>query len=83
MQREIVIETIKHDLSRVHGGIKVIHKVSEKDNIDIFTLIKDNIYLAIPVYGMDTIIELYDDPIPVIMLDIIFRVMNFMQNISK
>lgn len=82
MNRQKVIEVIKGELTRTHGGIKVIHTVL-KDDIDTFTLIKDNIYLCVPVFGMDRIIELYDEPIPVIMLDIMFRLMNFMQNISK
>lgn len=83
MNRKIVIEVIKGELSRVHSGIKVIHSRTEKDNIDLFTLINDNIYLIIPVFDMDIIINSYDDPIPPIMVDIMFRLMEFMQNISK
>lgn len=83
MNRKLVIETIKRELARVHSNCKVIHSISERDNIDIFTLVKDNVYLAVPVFGMNEIINLYDNPIPVIMLDIMYRLMNFMENISK
>lgn len=83
MNRKIVIETIKHDLSRVHSGIKVLHTRIEKNNVDLFTLINENIYLSIPVFDMDKIINTYDDPIPFIMIDVMFRLMEFMKNISK
>lgn len=83
MKREIVIETIKRELSRVHNGIKVTHNRDEKDKIDLFILSNDKIYLAIPVFDMDKLINTYDNPIPVIMISIMFRIMEFMENISK
>lgn len=83
MNRQKVIEIIKGELSRVHSGIKVIHDVTERDNIDVFMLINENIYLAIPVVDMDEKINKYSDPIPHIMLEIMFRLMEFMEKISK
>lgn len=83
MNRKIVIETIKRELSTTHSGVKVVHNRCEKDKIDLFTLIHEKIYLTIPVFDMDKIIETHDDPIPVIMIDVLFRLVEFMKNISK
>lgn len=83
MNRQLVIETIKRELAITHSGIKVVHNRFVKDKIDLFTLIHEKIYLAIPVFDMDKIIDTYDDPIPEIMLDVLFRLMEFMRNISK
>ena len=60
MNRKILIENVKRELSRIHKGIKVIH-ARDKDDIDIFILISENIYLAIPIKGIDRIIEDFED----------------------
>lgn len=83
MNRKIVIETIKRELSITHNGVKVVHNRSEKDKIDLFTLIHEKIYLTIPVFDMDKIIDTHDNPIHIIMIDILFRLMDFMKNISN
>lgn len=83
MNREIVIKIVKGELSRVHNGIKVDHKRDEKHNIDLFTLINENIFLSIPVFDMNEKIDKYADPIPDIMVDLILRLMEFMEKISK
>lgn len=83
MNREKVIEIVKGELSRVHCGIKVVHSRDVKHNIDLFTLINEKIYLSIPVFDMDEKIDAFDDPIPAIMVDLILRLMKFMEKISK
>ena len=83
MNREKVIEIVKGELRRVHGGIKVVHSRDVKNNIDLFTLINENIYLSIPVFDMNEKIDKYVDPIPVIMVDLMLRLMEFMEKISK
>lgn len=83
MNREKVIEIVKGELRRLHAGIKVVHIRDKKHNIDLFSLINENIYLSIPIFDMDEKIDTYDDPIPVIMLDIMFRLMEFMKKITK
>lgn len=83
MNREKVIEIVKGELRRVHGGVKVVHSRDVKNNIDLFTLINENIYLSIPVFDMNEKIAAFDNPIPAIMVDLILRLMEFMKKISK
>ena len=82
MNRKILIENVKSELSSIHKGIKVIHARTKKEDIDIFILISENIYLAIPIKGIDRIIEDFEDnAIHIIMIDLLFRLKEFMKKI--
>lgn len=82
MNRKILIENIKSELSRIHKGIKVIHVRTKKDDIDLFILISENIYLAIPIKSIDRIIEDFgNNAFHLIMIKLLFRLKEFMKKI--
>lgn len=82
MDRKNLIESIKSELSTIHNGIKVIHVRTKKDDIDIFILISENIYLAIPIKSIDRTLENSgDNAFHLIMIKLLFRLKEFMKKI--